>query len=227
MYGFPLEEKINWEELYLPNIPLFKSRLSQKIIDRLWSYIDKATIEFNHTLTGNITKSLQLHDEENYILNNILQLPIKEMCDYKKTNFPWFKPPMSHRHEHLVLTSLWVNFQNQYEFNPLHNHSGLISFVIWMKIPTNWRDQHQLPFVKHSQAPAASDFCFTYTNILGQLQDMPILMDKYSENHIIVFPASLRHQVYPFYDCTETRISISGNVTFDSEKKSIPKTVDN
>jgi hypothetical protein len=87
MYAFPLEEKINWEELYLPNIPLFKSRLSQKIIDRLWSYIDKATIEFNHTLTGNITKSLQLHDEENYILNNILQLPIKEMCDYKKLIF--------------------------------------------------------------------------------------------------------------------------------------------
>jgi hypothetical protein len=218
MYPFYEDERVDWEEFYLPNIPIFKSKLPPKIITRLWRYIEKSEVEFNHELAGNISKSVKLDDEENFLLKNVLNIPIRELCNYKKTNFPWYKTPTSGKHEKLILTSLWVNFQNKYEFNPLHSHSGLISFVIWLKIPTNWREQHALPFVKHSQAPAASDFCFTYTNVLGQLQDLPILMDKSSENHMIVFPAALRHQVYPFFDCDETRISISGNVAFDSSE---------
>ena len=52
----------------------------------------------------------------------------------------------------------WVNYQYQTEFNPEHAHTGITSFVIWMKIPTHYQDQHNLPF--HSNA--ASDFQFTY-----------------------------------------------------------------
>ena len=218
MYPFYKDEKINWEEFYLPNIPIYKSKLPPKVINRLWECIEKSETTFNHELAGNISKSIKLNDEEDFLLNNVLSIPIKQLCNCRKTNFTWFTAPMSGNHKRLILTSLWVNFQNKHEFNPLHNHSGLISFVIWLKIPTNWRDQHALPFVKDSQVPAASDFCFTYTNVLGQLQDLPILMDKGSENHMIVFPAALRHQVYPFYDCDETRVSISGNVAFDSSE---------
>ena len=29
---------------------------------------------------------------------------------------------------------------------------------------------------------------------------------------MIIFPAGLNHQVYPFYECDEKRISISGNI---------------
>ena len=33
-----------------------------------------------------------------------------------------------------LLKSLWVNFQKQYEYNPLHDHSEALSFVIYLKI---------------------------------------------------------------------------------------------
>ena len=29
---------------------------------------------------------------------------------------------------------------------------------------------------------------------------------------MIVFPAGLRHQVYPFYECDSKRVSLSGNI---------------
>ena len=29
---------------------------------------------------------------------------------------------------------------------------------------------------------------------------------------MVLFPSQLRHQVYPFYNCDEERVSISGNV---------------
>ena len=35
----------------------------------------------------------------------------------------------------LRLRQCWVNYMKKYEFNPLHNHSGLYSFVIFVKIP--------------------------------------------------------------------------------------------
>ena len=81
-----------------------------------------------------------------------------------------------------------------------------------MKIPTDWREQHEIPFAKNSNHPVTSDFQFTYTDIIGHVQDYSIPMDSDKEGVILLFPSRLRHQVYPFYDCKEERISISGNI---------------
>ena len=35
----------------------------------------------------------------------------------------------------LYMESSWINFQKKYEFNPLHDHSGIFSFIIFMQIP--------------------------------------------------------------------------------------------
>ena len=37
------------------------------------------------------------------------------------------------------------------------------------------------------------------------------------ENSMLFFPAELRHQVYPFYNCDEPRITIAGNVGYDTD----------
>ena len=36
---------------------------------------------------------------------------------------------------------LVVQFLFQNEFNPMHDHTGTYSFVIWLKIPTNFKEQ--------------------------------------------------------------------------------------
>ena len=38
-------------------------------------------------------------------------------------------------------------------------------------------------------------------------------MSPEMEGTMIFFPAKLKHTVYPFYDCKEERISISGNIS--------------
>ena len=113
-----------------------------------------------------------------------------------------------------VMPSFWVNFQKQHEFNPLHNHAGVYSFVIFMKIPYDWREQHELPFVKVSNAPRAGNFEFVYTDVMGCLSSLCYHLDSSFEGTILFFPAEMRHLVYPFYNCEEERISISGNVTY-------------
>ena len=38
------------------------------------------------------------------------------------------------------------------------------------------------------------------------------MLSPEDEGRILFFPATLQHQVYPFYECEEERVTISGNI---------------
>jgi hypothetical protein len=88
--------------------------------------------------------------------------------------------------------------------------------VIWVKIPTDWREQHALPISVNSTVPCASDFGFLYTSMMGDMQYYSYPLDKESEGQMLFFPSKLMHGVYPFYNCDEERISISGNIYYEN-----------
>ena len=209
------EGKLEWQNFYLPNIPIYQTKLPQDIVDRLWRYIKSAKKNYNHELAGNINESLLLVDEDDYFMKHVVG-PIAQLYVNHEHSVTWVQNNHNFKSKSLMMSKFWVNFQNQHEFNPIHNHSGLVSFVVWMKIPTHYEEQHELPISKNSNAPSASDFQFTYSDMLGNHQDYRIKMAPYQEGWILVFPAQLRHQVYPFYNCDEQRVSISGNISWNS-----------
>ena len=43
-------------------------------------------------------------------------------------------------------------------------------------------------------------------------------MEASDEGTMLFFPAMLKHQVYPFYNSDEDRISISGNISLSPDK---------
>ena len=203
---------MKWQFFNLPNIPIYQTQLPDDVVNRLWKYIDKAKINHNDNLAGNIERSLLLEDEDDYFMKNVVG-PIADAYVEHRHSLAWVQDNRNNpSNQSLVLQRFWVNFQNKHEFNPLHNHGGVVSFVIWMKIPTEYQDQHDIPFCKNSNHPSASDFQFTYSDILGNHQDYRIKMGSFQEGWILVFPSQLRHLVYPFYNCDEQRISISGNI---------------
>jgi len=187
-------------------------------MDKLWEYISNAKENpksHNDTLAGNISNSLTLNDTDNWFFVNTLKPIIGKYKEFFKKSTahnsrPIFKNPVSYS-----LAELWVNFQKQHEFNPMHNHSGVYSFVVFMKIPTDWREQHEIPFVKDSNAPKASDFEFVYTDVMGNVTGYAYHLDSSFEGIMLFFPAEVMHQVYPFYNCEEERITISGNIVYD------------
>ena len=107
-----------------------------------------------------------------------------------------------------VMSQWWVNYQRETEFNPIHNHNGVYSFVIWMKIPTNYAVQRDYMF----NDSAVSNFEFQYINILGDMESFTYYMSGHMEGTMVLFPSKLKHQVYPFYNCKEQRVSIAGNI---------------
>ena len=201
------EEPIGWLETELP----------KSVMSRLQSYIETAKknpISLNDDLAGNISKSLTLKDKDDWFFKTILLALINKFMQ----TFPSYRRQVHTFTEGVpfCLDPFWVNFQKENEFNPLHDHSGVFSFVIWIKIPTDWREQHAIPFIAKSNSPCASDFEFHYTTMLGEIGRHTYCLDKKSEGFMLFFPASLKHTVYPFYNCDKERISISGNLCLDN-----------
>ena len=117
----------------------------------------------------------------------------------------------------LVLDKLWVNYQYKTEFNPYHDHSGVYSFAIWMKIPYSWEEQKKLPrFNDISDGnKKVGNFEFEYIDTLGDVRNYAYSLSPIDEGTMLFFPARLRHCVYPFYETEEPRISIAGNLSYE------------
>ena len=127
------------------------------------------------------------------------------------------KVPTNQMHPY-YLKEWWVNYQRQGEFNPIHDHRGVYSYVIWMKIPYNHRDQQKIQFARQSNDPQNGVFCMYYMNILGKMMSHQYQLTSEDEGTMLLFPSSLDHGVNPYFECEEERISVSGNVYLNTAK---------
>ena len=198
-----------------PTLGWLEKKLSEKELDYLWRCIDNRKESFKHNLAGQIHESNTLVDRGDWFWINTIKPLCKEY--YQEFGNLGSNIPVNQNHPY-ILNSFWVNYQKQGEFNPLHDHGGVYSFVIWMKIPTKHFEQNKNPISLKSNTHVISAFQFQYTNILGKMQSYDYEMNPEMEGTILFFPSQLRHCVYPFYNCDEDRISISGNVLLNTRK---------
>ena len=190
------------------NLGWIQSKLDKEEIDFLWQLIDKRGEDMKPSLVGQITSSYRIEDKNDWFFTNVLS---KLGMNYEgRISNLGRRVPVNNKSYYL--SNMWVNYQKQYEFNPVHDHIGVYSFVIWMKIPTEFKDQRELPIAKNTNMSVISNFCINYQNILGQNEEHMYEMSKEMEGTILFFPSQLLHTVYPFYNCEEDRISISGNI---------------
>ncbi len=190
-------------------------KLDKKEMNFLWDRVKEAKGNEKQRLAGNITASLKLIDKDNWFWENVLYQLIFRYGEEFEYN-PGLEVPVSHLHKYM-LGRWWVNYQKEHEFNPIHNHTGVYSFIVWMKIPTRYKDQLQNRIARVSNdRHSISNFKFEFLNILGDFVSYTYEMDPELEGTLLFFPSRLNHSVYPFYNCRGDRISISGNIILDS-----------
>jgi len=115
----------------------------------------------------------------------------------------------------LTLSELWVNYMSKHEFSPTHNHTGVMSFVIWLKLPYTLASECAArPYVPEN-INYAGQFTLLYTDALGQIrtQNLPTYEDW--EGGLCLFPSTMQHTVNPFYSSDDIRISVAGNFYFN------------
>jgi hypothetical protein len=196
-----------------PNIGYFQHKFTSDQLSFLKKEIDKIqnnfndAISFNEKLVGNIENEYSLVTSKDNLEKLILPL-IKQYDEHsgilKKSNI------MS-KSLALYLDTAWVNFQKKYEFNPVHNHEGIISFVLWISIPFDIDLELRNGLGKKSNSNCPGFFEFQYLNSLGQIQLLKIPIHTGMENTLLLFPSSMSHCVYPFSLSDSYRISVSGN----------------
>ena len=185
--------------------------LDKEVIDFLWKMIDKSTKDdMKSNLAGNISKSYSLKDDENYFFNNVLN-PLANQWVENKGKYDIV--PCANKFD-LYLHQFWVNYQHEFEVNPYHDHAGLFSFAIWMKIPYDCKEQMKLPFLNGIKDNDKKVGCFEFEHLdpYGDIVNYAYRLEPSYEGYMLFFPAKLRHTVYPFYGTKEPRISIAGNI---------------
>ena len=104
------------------------------------------------------------------------------------------------------ITSLWVNHQKAGEYNPVHIHTGAdLSFVIWLKVP-----KEILREPRPTTAVPPGWISFVYGEHHWASNSAKHFEPH--ENKMLIFPASLRHEVMSFKSKV-TRISVAGNIS--------------
>ena len=202
--------------IYPSNLGWLEYKLNSKEMDYVWRCIENKKEKTNKTLAGNISASYDLMDRGDWFYTNVV-LHLVHGYTEKFRNVGENLPTMV-KHPY-CMDKWWVNYQKQHEFNPIHNHSGVYSFVIWMKIPYDCEKQNKKDIARNSNTPSIGTFQFSYLNILGEGMGKSYHLSPDREGTLLFFPSELDHQVYPFYDCDEERISVSGNITKDTNKR--------
>lgn len=104
----------------------------------------------------------------------------------------------------------WVNYQKKNMYNPPHLHSGLFSFVMWVKVPYDIEEEKKI----FEKAKEFSQMCsFSFLIPTDNIAFYPIDVSKKYEWEVILFPSYRYHMVTPFYTSDEYRISVAGNLT--------------
>jgi hypothetical protein len=194
-----------------PNIGYLTRHLTSDELSPIWGEViqikeDFSSAEkFNQELAGNIKKEFLLINNLTY-LENLLLADAQDFIDHNN-----YKKEMNSK---LCLEYSWINFQTKHEFNPTHNHAGILSFVIWLKIPYSAEQEKNQGPGKDGNTNIPGHFEFLYTDTLGQIKSLLVACDQSMEGTMLMFPANLMHAVYPFYTSDEYRISISGNFNY-------------
>ncbi len=116
------------------------------------------------------------------------------------------------------LISVWFNDMQDGEYNPIHTHDGLLSGVAYLKVPP------YLPDRKQDKGRGKTDGSIVFSENSNNLTEVCCLpMFPYSPiaGDFFLFPAGLRHSVYPFRtpDGKGIRRSIAFNVGAESQSR--------
>ena len=203
----------------LPNIGVLSDRVPDDILDIL-------NLEIQEIITSNFTSQQSYNDKllghmkHEYDLSNCISriepyiLHLARLYDQKWGLFDHWDDTTMGSANRLKLADLWVNIQKKHEFNPPHEHTGVASFVIWIKIPYELADEEAyFPAVSGgNNSNRTSKFTFHYSNLMGQHKHFMVEVDKNHEGTIVMFPSKLNHSVNPFYTSDDYRISVAGNI---------------
>jgi len=176
---------------------LYKTKLPDKSIEKILSFCKK-------DILLDIRKKLAGHIDEEYFLNTDNLFPI--LAPYIKSyTLALYEQRGVVINKNIKMTSAWVNYMKQGEFNPPHIHTGDLSCVLYLNVPSDI-NKNKINHVAKSNFPGSIQFTY------GERMKYNISYHSFfpEKGDFYIFPAWLQHYVFPFKS-KEERISVSAN----------------
>ena len=196
--------------------PIYVSKMGENVLQELDARIEetggKPEFDASGQLAGRIKKQTHLDD----VISDTVKVQILNHCStfYEKT--AGVKIPL----ESIHLDSIWSNIQEAREYNPIHQHTGNFSFVIYTRndledlsveeLQDNEYDNKIVDY--ENQKPLAGLIELFYGE--GNWMNWTSYQHIPKRGDILIFPSWLRHTVYAHYEAGKIRISVAGNVSF-------------
>ena len=180
-----------------------KLKVSEEFRNKLLVGAESArakNLNYQDKLAGIIKEEYAYEKKENYLPEVAQCLGVYDVAFQR-----WKSDPYERKPEYM-LTALWVNYMKRYEFNPPHDHSDQLSFIIFLKVPEEITKE-QKEYKGKSGGPGSLSFLYGE----GNRQAITYQSMHPKEGDMFIFPAWMKHYVAPFYSDV-TRISVSGNV---------------
>ena len=199
-------------EIFKPFGPsIVKISIPEEIISAMNSYVeeiikDKEKLKENdegHKLAGNVYQEFLLDTDfmKNIKWANFLGL----VCE------KWVWREKAVKLKKFQIIKSWIVRQFKNEYNPIHYHSGNISGVGYLKVPSSMGETLQKNKTINNNGKlilidgSKKMFCSPTYTITPKVGDF------------YLFPSYLMHTVYPFSDTEEERRSVSFNAIIDEQ----------
>lgn len=197
--------------------PIYINQVDDNIVKELDARIEetggKPEFDASGQLAGRIKK--QTHLDE-VISESVRQDILKHCASFYEQTSGGQELPLST----MSLDSIWSNIQEAREYNPVHQHTGNFSFVIYTrndledlsveKMQDNEYDNKIVDY--DNQKPLAGMIELFYGE--GNWMNWTSFTHVPKRGDILIFPSWLRHTVYAHYETGKIRISVAGNVSF-------------
>ena len=148
------------DKLHTWGPPIWQTTLSDRIIQDLLEEGD--AVRNNRQFNAESDLAMNTHDEWNYTPDFIKwfsQAIRGKLVDYMNI---WAKHEDNTFNKWLsywYIDSLWVNYMQQYDCNPLHDHKGSISFIIYQKdVPELETEKQRLNLTNNGPTPGSVMF---------------------------------------------------------------------
>lgn len=197
--------------------PIFQSEVDTNFVNDLLKEGKKLTLEkddFREKLAGNMKYggSYIYHEDftskaEKYLLNYVQRFLEELKNNFGEGYINRFYNSGIYGHNStyskIKIDTLWINYQHKHDYNPIHTHTGKLSFVIFCDVPDEIFNNQAVSNTKN-----AGEIIFSYG------EEFDLAESQYPckpyKNLLFIFPAKLNHAVPPFWVDAE-RISVSGN----------------
>ena len=190
---------------------IYRSSCTQECLDLFSKYLKEDRdnlLDHKEYLAGVAYKQLSLFNEG--FPREINRIPL-DLFELFKLNLDAHITNIFGGQVGWILESIWVNIMLPGDFQPLHRHTGSLSYVWYIDVPQIiYRDNDEYERKEPDGSSPYGEIHFHWPslrepNFLGTRKIRPETGD------LLIFDASHQHVVYPFKEPVE-RISISGNI---------------